>query len=211
VVVLVLDVGLFVPCGRSLGAENSVMWTSPQERGVFTFGLSSSSSTHEVFNGGEGGLSALTLKSDQDYAYDYNVPPPGTTYWIRVSYTDGTSFPTLSWNFSRVPLTSNSSFATRSIASPVRLSTAAISGNRIILRFTGALDSSAAHDVSLYTLLVHGSVETMESASYDANTFTVILTAQGSLQRGDTVQISWRSVKDSQGRMLSGQTNLTVH
>ncbi|MDQ3815735.1 MAG: hypothetical protein M3347_17615 [Armatimonadota bacterium] len=103
-------------------------------------------------------------------------------------------------------------------ASPYTLSTAvADSGvpnlvaNRVILTFTGPLEATIASQAWHYTITVNGSAVSVQSASYNAATNQVTLNPPaGTLQRGETVVVTWTNLYDAYYRALSGSTTLTT-
>jgi hypothetical protein len=82
------------------------------------------------------------------------------------------------------------------------------SNQSIRLTFSGALEQAAAENRANYNLSVEGQTVALGSAVYDKATRTVtLLLAEGTLQAGDSVNISW-SLRDAAGAPVQGQAKL---
>lgn len=73
------------------------------------------------------------------------------------------------------------------------------------LSFTGELNAAGATDIGHYSVLVNGQAAIIENAQYQSNCVTLTL-SQGSFSTGDSVQIFWTGLKDSNGTAVTGQT-----
>jgi DNA-binding beta-propeller fold protein YncE len=93
--------------------------------------------------------------------------------------------------------------------SAVQLSSAQASIDGIVLRFTGAISSSDARETATYEVHVNGDSVAIESASYNSNTIVLGL-PEGAIKAGDNLQITWRKLRDSRGRILAAP-NITFH
>jgi hypothetical protein len=96
--------------------------------------------------------------------------------------------------------------------SSVKLSSAVLQGAGVQLKFTGALQVASATDVATYQVQLNGKTVEVESVRYEASSHMVTLSlAEGLLQAGDEVVVSWSDLRDAQGRSLSGKpTELRV-
>jgi len=97
----------------------------------------------------------------------------------------------------------------RAIVAPAGLSAGAaiVADSSVRLNFGGALDAAGATDATRYTISINDQTATMASVSYSAvgNAVTLAL-PPAVLKAGDRVVVSWRELRDAQGRLLSGQT-----
>jgi Tol biopolymer transport system component len=93
----------------------------------------------------------------------------------------------------------------QSLASPVQLSSANTTRRSVTLNFTGALDATTANDISRYVVEVNGQVVPVQRASRQSPD-TVILQLRDGLGGKEQVRVYWKSLRDANGRTLSGQT-----
>ena len=106
----------------------------------------------------------------------------------------------------------NRSQTTRSFNVPtppgtLSAASASVSRNSVTLRFSIALNAGSASDAANYTVTVNGKAVAVESAGYNANNHGVALgLADGALQAGDKVVVTFTGLSDAAGQAVSGQT-----
>jgi hypothetical protein len=90
----------------------------------------------------------------------------------------------------------------------VSQSSASVSISGVKLVFTGALDASTAIVPGNYLVTVNGVAVPVESVSYSASNFSVLLRLPANtLRSGNTVQVTYSNLKDTTGKTVSGKTD----
>lgn len=75
------------------------------------------------------------------------------------------------------------------------------------LGFSSALNAETASDPAHFVVTVNGQTVTVESAGYNANTHTVLLSLPpGALRAGAKVAVTWQGLTSSSGALASGHT-----
>lgn len=86
---------------------------------------------------------------------------------------------------------------------------AAASQQVVWLTFDGQLDTNFAANLIRYTAKVNGKEVVVQGATYDESTNTVILNLpDNNFLTGDTLEIGWNDLRDSEGYTLSGTTTI---
>lgn len=126
------------------------------------------------------------------------------TYRVEaVAYDNNGLTATASNQFS---VTTSGGGGTGGTAVTVSQATATASTRTVKLVFTGLLNGQSAMTPSNYTLTINGQVVNVESASYSATNYTVLLKPPANtLFGGSTVQVSWNLI-DSFGKVTTGKT-----
>jgi hypothetical protein len=84
-------------------------------------------------------------------------------------------------------------------------------GQTVQVNFSGALNSGAASNPSLYTVEVNGKPAAVQVAHVQAGAAGMDLTLQlppGTLHNGDSVDVFWDNLRDAKGRPLAGHVPL---
>lgn len=76
----------------------------------------------------------------------------------------------------------------------------------VALTFTGSLDAESAGDTTNYSVEVNGQAVAIESAVYNAAKHRVVLElAANGMRTGDTINVRWNNLRDSQGQPCFAQ------
>jgi hypothetical protein len=145
---------------------------------------------------------------------------PAGAYGVRATVSDGAGNVTRSaWK--RFSITSTTRqyeeepkdeepVSTPVAGSPVRLSGAVATTQQVTLRFSGPLNDESASDVANYAVEISGRVIEIESVAY-ANGVVTLGLSENALRSRDRVSITWRNLRDAQGRLVrSSNTALVV-
>jgi hypothetical protein len=90
--------------------------------------------------------------------------------------------------------------------SPVRLSSASVRTDsaQVYLTFSSSLDEAVAMQTDRYLLMVNGQAVEVEMVSCRQGTVTLSL-PESTLRSGDVVRVSWKELRDAQGRLLADE------
>ncbi|HEY0076328.1 MAG TPA: FG-GAP-like repeat-containing protein [Abditibacteriaceae bacterium] len=131
----------------------------------------------------------------------------GTYYMVATAYDKANKTAAVSSSFKKATVAGMTAPTTQSSATLTGAEAWSSNGS-VRLTFSGALEQATAENRANYNLSVEGQTVALTGAFYDKATRTVtLLLAEGTLQAGDSVNISW-SLRDAAGAPVRGQAKL---